>query len=78
MRTPEFNISTKKVGAGHFEVTVIDSANDEIKTYIESNMSIIDALNDTDISDINEEVEGTGYSQWEAMQIVIRKSGFDN
>jgi hypothetical protein len=31
MRTPEFTIETKKVGAGQFQVTVTDSANDEIK-----------------------------------------------
>jgi hypothetical protein len=30
-RTPEFTIETKKVGAGQFQVTVTDSANDEIK-----------------------------------------------
>ena len=68
MRTPEFNIETKKVGAGQFKVTVIDSANNEIKSYIENDMQIIDAITEED---------GMYYmSQWDAMQIVIAKSGF--
>jgi hypothetical protein len=33
VRTPEFTIETK-VGAGQFQVTVTDSANDEIKTML--------------------------------------------
>jgi hypothetical protein len=70
MRTPEFTIETKKAGAGHYLVTVTDSANDEIKSYTETDMQIIDALSEEDsMYDI---------SQWDAMQIVIRKSGFDN
>ena len=69
MRTSEFSIGTKKVGAGQFKVTVIDSANDEIKSYVENDMTIIDALNDEDgMYDM---------SQWDAMQIVITKSGFN-
>lgn len=64
MRTPEFTVETKKVGAGQFQVTVTDSANEEIKSYVENDMNLYDALNDN--------------SQWEAMQIVIRKAGFDN
>lgn len=68
MRTPEFNIETKKVGAGQFKVTVIDSANNEIKSYIENDMQIIDA--------ITEEDGMYDMSQWDAMQIVIAKSGF--
>ena len=70
MRTPEFTIETKKVGAGKFQVTVTDSANDEIKSYVENDMQIIDALSEEDgMYDI---------SQWDATQIVIRKAGFDN
>ena len=70
MRTPEFTIETKKVGAGQFEITVIDSANDEIKSYVENDMTLFDALTEEDgMYDM---------SQWEAMQIVIRKAGFDN
>ena len=76
MRTPEFTIETKKVGAGHFEVTITDQANNEIKSYTENDMSLIDAFNDTDVSDENEEVEGTGYSIWEASQRMIEKAGF--
>jgi len=70
MRTPEFTIETKKVGAGQFEITVTDLANNEIKSYIECDMTLYDALTDEDgIYDV---------SQWEAMQIVIRKAGFNN
>lgn len=70
MRTPEFTIETKKVGAGQFQVTVTDSTNDEIKTYIENDMTIIDALGEEDgMYDM---------TQWDAMQIVITKSGFEN
>lgn len=70
MRTPEFTIETKKVGAGQFKVTVTDSANDEIKSYVENDMQVIDALSEEDgMYDI---------SQWDATQIVIRKAGFDN
>ena len=69
MRTPEFTIETKKVGAGQFQVTVTDSANDEIKSYVENDMTLYDALTEEDgMYDI---------SQCDAMQIVIRKTGFD-
>lgn len=68
MRTPEFNIETLKVGAGQFKVIVTDSANDEIKSYIENDTQLIDALSEEDgMYDI---------SQYEAMEIVISKSGF--
>ena len=70
MRTPEFTIETKKVGAGQFQVTVTDSANDEIKSYVENDMTLYDAL--------TEEDGLYGMSQWDAMQIVIRKAGFYN
>jgi hypothetical protein len=70
MRTPEFYIETKKTGAGHYLVTVTDEANNEIKSYTETDMQIIDALNDED-----GELDMT---QWDATQIVIRKAGFDN
>ena len=68
MKTQEFTIETKKVGAGQFQVTVTDSANDEIKFYVENDMQIIDALSEEDgMYDI---------SQWDAMQTVIAKAGF--
>lgn len=70
MKIPEFTIGTKKVGAGQFEITVTDSANDEIKSYVENDMTLYDALTGEDGM--------YGISQWGAMQIVIRKSGFDN
>ena len=70
MRTPEFYIETKKTGAGHYLVTVTDEANNEIKSYTETDMQIIDALNDED-GELN-------MTQWDATQIVIRKAGFDN
>lgn len=68
MKTPEFTIETKKIGAGQFMVTVIDSANDEIKSYVENDMQIIDALSEEDgMYDM---------TQFEAMETVIRRSGF--
>jgi hypothetical protein len=70
MRTPEFYIETKKTGAGHYLVTVTDEMNNEIKSYTETDMQIIDALNDED-----GELDMT---QWDATQIVIRKAGFYN
>jgi hypothetical protein len=68
MKTPEFTIETKKAGAGQYQVTVTDSANHEIKSYIETDMQIIDAL--------SEEEGMYDMSQWDATQIVIIKSGF--
>jgi hypothetical protein len=68
MRTPEFTIETK-VGAGQFQVTVTDSANDEIKSYVENDMTLYALTEEDGLYDM---------SQWEAMQIVIRKAGFDN
>lgn len=70
MKTPEFFIETKKTGAGHYLVTVTDSVNHEIKSYIENDMTIIDALSDEDGM--------YGMTQWDATQIMIRKAGFDN
>lgn len=70
MKTPEFTIETKKVGAGQFQVIVTDSANDEIKSYVENDMTLYDAL--------TEEDGLYNISQWDAMQMVIRKAGFDN
>lgn len=70
MKTPEFYIETKKTGAGHYLVTVTDEANNEIKSYTEKDMTIIDALSEEDgMYDM---------SQWDAMQIVIKKAGFNN
>ena len=65
-----FTSKQKKTGAGHYLVTVTDEANNEIKSYTETDMQIIDALSEEDgMYDM---------SQWDAMQIVIRKAGFDN
>jgi hypothetical protein len=69
MRTPEFYIETKKKGAGHYLVTVTDEASNEIKSYTETDMQLIDALNEDGELDM---------TQWDATQIVIRKAGFDN
>ena len=69
MKTPEFYIETKKRGAGHYLVTVTDEANNEVKSYTETDMQVIDAL--------SEEDEMYDMTQWEASQIVIRKAGFD-
>jgi hypothetical protein len=56
-------IQTKKVGAGQFKVTVIDG--DNVKSYIENDMTLYDALTEADgMYDI---------SQDEAIQIVISK-----
>ena len=66
----EFYIKAQKTGAGHYLVTVTNEINNEIKFYTESDMTIIDALNDED-----GELDLT---QSDAMQIVIRKSGFNN
>ena len=56
-------IQTKKVGAGQFQITVIDG--DNVKSYIENDMTLYDALTEADgMYDI---------SQDEAIQIVISK-----
>ncbi len=65
MKTPEYNIYTKKVSAGQFKVTVVDSMNDIEKSYLENDMTIIDALDEED-------------SAWDAMQTIIAKAGFKN
>jgi hypothetical protein len=70
MKTSEFTIETKKIGAGQFQVTVIDLANDEIKSYIENDMTLYDALTEEDgLYDM---------SQLSAKQIIIKKAGFGN
>ena len=68
MRNSEFYIETKKTGAGHYLVTITDEANNEIKSYTETDMQIIDALTD--------EYGMYDLTQLEAMQLVIKKSGF--
>ena len=56
-------IQTKKIGAGQFQITVIDG--DNVKFYIENDMTLYDALTEADgMYDI---------SQDEVMQIVISK-----
>jgi len=65
MRTPQFFIQTKKVYAGHFEVTVTDEMNNIEKSYTETDMSNIDDLEDDDES-----------IRFEAMETLIRKAGF--
>ena len=58
-------VNAKKVGAGHFEVTVSNGESES--KFVETDMTIIDALNDE---------EGNGfYSQQEAADILINKSG---
>ena len=69
MKTPEFTIATKKVGAGQFKVIVTDSANDEVQSYIENDMQIIDAMSD--------EYGMYDITQWEAMETAINKAGFN-
>lgn len=64
-------VNAKKVGAGHFEVTVSNEER-EVK-FIETDMTIIDAFNSD--ADSEEEVEGTGYTRFEASNILINKSG---
>ena len=68
MKNQEITIALKKIGAGQFEVIVTNQANNEIKSYIESDMRIIDALSEDDGM--------YNLTQWEAMQIVISKAGF--
>ena len=69
MRTPEFYIETKKIGAGHYLVTVTDEANNEVKSYEETDMQVIDAFSDEDGE--------LDMSQWDACQTMIRKAGFN-
>lgn len=64
--TTNITIKTKKVGAGHYQVIVTDEANDKVETLVETDMTIIDALNDDD---------GNGfYTQLEASQLLISKA----
>lgn len=70
MRTPEFYIEFEKLATGNCFITVTDEANNEIKSYTETDMQIIDALHDED--------GDNDMTNWDAIQIVIRKSGFDN
>lgn len=68
MKTQNFKIKTKKVGAGQFEVNVTDLLNNEIKNYIENDMTLYDAFTEEDgMYDI---------TQSDAMEILILKSGF--
>jgi hypothetical protein len=70
MKTTKFYIETKKTGAGHYLVTVTDKVNNEIKSYTETDMQIIDAFSDED-----GELDIT---QLDATRIMIRKAGFNN
>ena len=69
MRNLEFYIETKKTGAGHYLVTVTDEANNEIKSYTETDMQIIDAF--------SEEESYLDISQLDATQLMIKRSGFN-
>ena len=69
MRNSEFYIETKKTGAGHYLVTVTDEANNEIKSYTETDMQIIDAF--------SEEESYLDISQLDATQLMIKRSGFN-
>ena len=60
-------VSTKKVNAGHYEVSV-SNGETEVK-FTETDMTVIDALNDED---------GNGfYTQYEASNLLITKSGIE-
>lgn len=68
MKDQEITIETKKVNAGHYEITVTESISGVIKKYIETDMQLIDALSEEDgMYDI---------SQYDAMQLMIEKAGF--
>jgi hypothetical protein len=69
MRNSEFYIETKKTGAGHYLVTVTNEANNEIKSYTETDMQIIDAF--------SEEESYLDISQLDATQLMIKRSGFN-
>ena len=69
MRNSEFYIETKKTGAGHYLVTITDEANNEIKSYTETDMQIIDAF--------SEEESYLDISQLDATQLMIKRSGFN-
>lgn len=64
--TTNITIKTKKVGAGHYQVIVTDEANDKVETFVETDMTIIDALSDEDGNEL--------YTQFEAMEYLISKA----
>lgn len=66
MKKDNYTIRTKKVGAGHYEITVLK--NYESKMYVETDMHIIDALNDDDPDNF--------YTEAEAIDLIISKAGF--
>ena len=71
METSKFNIYTKKVGAGHFEITVVNNETEVTKKYVETDMHLYDAF--------TEEEEGIfDTTPIEAMEIIIKRSGFKN
>ena len=65
-KLPQINVYNKKVNAGHYEIKVVCEETDEIFTYTETDMQLIDALND--------ESGMYDMTQWDAMQIVINKA----
>ena len=68
MENQQITVKLQKVGAGQFKIIATDQANNQIKSYIENDMQIIDALNeDQGMYDL---------TQWDATQIVISKAGF--
>lgn len=68
MQTLNFTIQAKKVGAGHYLVTVIDNDNDVKKSYTETDMQIIDVL--------SEQEEMYDITLEQATEHVIKKAGF--
>lgn len=64
--TTNITIKGKKIGAGHYEIVVTDESNGKAGTFIETDMTIIDALSDED---------GNGfYTRTEARQLLISKA----
>jgi hypothetical protein len=63
---PTINVYTKKVYAGHYEVSVVcEETNEEFK-YTETDMDLIDALEN--------EYGNEWFTQFEAMQAAIAKA----
>lgn len=68
MENQGITIQLQKVGAGQFKIIATDQSSNEIKSYIENDMQIIDALSEDDGM--------YNLTQWDATQIVISKAGF--
>jgi hypothetical protein len=66
IENPTINVYAKKVYAGHYEVSVVCEATNEEFKYTETDMDLIDALENEDGND--------WFTQFEAMQTAIRKA----